>query len=123
MPSQEAIVIRPTFAKVVEIDAKLASSWSASGEAILLDVREPEELEIEWIPGATAMPLSKLDPVFVAEMETQAVMVICHTGRRSREAAERLIAHGVTDVYNVKDGLLAWNAAGLPSVDQSALLI
>lgn len=109
--------------ELTEISAEIASDWLSSGEGLLLDVREQVELEIEWIPGATAMPLSKLNPSAVADMGMRKIMVICQTGRRSKEAAEKLLAFGLLGVYNVKDGLLAWNAAGLNSVDQSALLI
>ncbi|MEE3000585.1 MAG: rhodanese-like domain-containing protein [Pseudomonadota bacterium] len=109
--------------ELTEISAEIASDWLSSGEGLLLDVREQVELEIEWIPGATAMPLSKLNPSAVADMGMRKIMVICQTGRRSKEAAEKLLAYGLLGVYNVKDGLLAWNAAGLNSVDQSALLI
>ena len=123
MAKQNIVALDPTVNDVIEISAELACNWLASGEGILLDVREEEELEIEWIPGATAMPLSKFNSGAVADKGIQKIIVICHTGRRSREAAERLIAYGIFDVYNVKDGLLAWNAAGLESVDQSALLI
>ena len=123
MVKQNIVALDPTVNGVIEISAELACNWLASGEGILLDVREEEELEIEWIPGATAMPLSKFNPGTVADKGTRKIIVICHTGRRSRDAAERLIAYGIFDVYNVKDGLLAWNAAGLESVDQSALLI
>ena len=109
--------------ELTEISAEIASDWLSSGEGLLLDVREQVELEIEWIPGATAMPLSKLNPRAVADMGMRKIMVICQTGRRSKGAAEKLLDFGLLSVYNVKDGLLGWNAAGLTSVDQSALLI
>ncbi len=123
MSVQNVSVLNPNESRVIEIDAELASAWLQSGEIILLDVREQEELEMEWIPGATPMPLSKFDEREVADMGNRKIVVICFTGRRSKEAGERLVEFGIKEVYNVKDGLLAWNAAGLESVDQSALLI
>lgn len=117
------IALDRRFNGVIEVSAELAFDWMGTGEAVLLDVREQEELEMEWIPGATAMPLSKFNPDNVPVMETKKIIFICQTGRRSSEAAERLLTRGLFDIYNVKDGLLAWNAAGLPSLDQSALLI
>ena len=123
MSAQNVSVLNPNQDSVVEIDAELAHSWLASDDAILLDVREQEELEMEWIPGVTPMPLSKFDASKVAEMGNRKIVVICFPGRRSIEAGERLVEFGITDVYSVKDGLLAWNAAGLESIDQSALLI
>tara|TARA_B100000315_G_C14589001_1_gene594722 strand:- start:2384 stop:2761 length:378 start_codon:yes stop_codon:yes gene_type:complete len=125
MPTQNVTVLNPDQSSVIEIDAELANSWLEADEAVLLDVREQEELEMEWIPGATPMPLSKFDAKIVAEtvMANAKIVVICFTGRRSIDAAERLIDFGIKEVYSVKDGLLAWNAAGLESIDQSALLI
>ena len=117
------IALDRRFNGVTEVSAELAFDWMGTEEAVLLDVREQEELEMEWIPGATAMPLSKFNPDNVPVMETKKIIFICQTGRRSSEAAERLLTRGLFDIYNVKDGLLAWNAAGLPSLDQSALLI
>ena len=123
MMINNVIALDRRFNGVIEVSAELAFDWMGTGEAVLLDVREQEELEMEWIPGATAMPLSKFNPDNVPVMGTKKIIFICQTGRRSNEAAERLLTRGLFDIYNVKDGLLAWNAAGLPSIDQSALLI
>ena len=123
MTINNVIALDRRFNGVIEVSAELAFDWMGTGEAVLLDVREQEELEMEWIPGATAMPLSKFNPDNVPVMGTKKIIFICQTGRRSSEAAERLLTRGLFDIYNVKDGLLAWNAAGLPSLDQSALLI
>lgn len=102
---------------MIEIDAESASAWLKAGDIILLDVREKDEQELEGIPGATPMPLSKFDAGKVAEMANKKIVVICFSGRRSKDAAERLIVHGIAEVYSVKDGLLAWKAAGLDVVN------
>jgi len=109
--------------EVIEIGPVQANSWLQTNNAILLDVREDSELEVEWIPGATTMPLSKLNAETIAELTVSKVVIICLTGRRSKEAGKRLLEQGIHHVYSVKDGLLAWNAAGLETVNQSALLI
>jgi rhodanese-related sulfurtransferase len=108
---------------VKNISAKLASYWVSSGKAILLDIREQDEIEIEWIPQATPMSFSNFDVTEVEKMKSKKIIVICLTGRRSKIAAGQLIQNGIPEVYNVKDGLLAWTAAGLQTVDQSALMI
>jgi len=41
------------------------------------------------------------------------VLAICRSGNRSVTAAAVLLAHGV-DARNVRDGMRAWQAAGLP---------
>ena len=125
MSAHNVTVLNPDQSNVIDIDAEVASAWLEAEEAILLDVREQEELEMEWIPGATPMPLSKFDAKVVSDtvVANTKVVVICFTGRRSIDAAERLIEFGFKEVYSVKDGLLAWNAAGLESVDTTAMLI
>ena len=123
MARQNIVAINRAIGGVIEVSPELAFNWLTTGEGVLIDVREQDELEIEWIPGATAMPLSKFNSVTIAGMATKKIILICHTGRRSREAAESLLGYDFFEVYSVKDGLLAWNAAGLESLDQSALLI
>jgi rhodanese-related sulfurtransferase len=50
------------------------------------------------------MPLSKLDAKEVTDLNAGKIVVICHTGRRSKKAVERLIEYGIKDVYSVRDG-------------------
>ena len=116
-------VLRKISDKVNEISAECAYAWLQSNEAILIDVREPDELELEWIPGAIAMPLSRFKPGDVPINNDLQIMLICYTGRRSKKAAKLLAESGIYPVYSVRDGILGWNASGLDSVDQSALLI
>jgi rhodanese-related sulfurtransferase len=123
MLNQNVTTLNTSNYTITDISAELASAWVTSGEAILLDIREQEELEMEWIPGATPMSFSKFDISAVAKMESKKIIVICLTGRRSKIAARQLWEHGISEVYNVKDGLLAWTAAGLETIDQSALMI
>ncbi|MGW3445153.1 rhodanese-like domain-containing protein [Streptomyces sp. NPDC001076] len=83
-------------------------------DAVLLDVREAAEWAAGHAPRAVHAPLSGLAagaplPPGAAD---RPLVVICHSGRRSREAAALLTARGL-DAVDVVGGMTAWCAAGL----------
>ena len=96
--------------RVREIDAKTACAWLSAGEAVLIDVREPDEHARERIKGARLVPLSAFDPG-VAAIGTK-VIIHCHAGVRSVRAC--LLAADQGDVYSLAGGIDGWKAAGLP---------
>lgn len=82
----------------------------ADAEALLLDVREPEEWAAGRAPTARHMPLGRLDPA--ALPAGRRVLCICRSGGRSAKATEVLRAAGF-EAFNVAGGMQAWVAAGL----------
>ena len=84
----------------------------------LLDVREPRELEICRIPGATLIPLGQL-PQRIGEVPAgdaaPDVVVFCRSGVRSAKAVALLRQHGHTRVRNLAGGILEWIARIDPS--------
>lgn len=96
---------------VREAQAELTRPGST---AILLDVREQGEYDEVRAKGARLIPLSELRQR-VAEVPRDAdVLIICHTGYRSMQAAMYLKRQGITRVFNVEGGTDEWEAAGLP---------
>jgi rhodanese-related sulfurtransferase len=87
----------------------------ASGEILLVDVREPNEYAFERIHGALLYPLSTFDAQAVPA-EGRRLVVHCAAGKRSMMAAEKLLAGGHAVVGNLEGGLAAWKAAGLPLI-------
>lgn len=83
-------------------------------EAVLLDVREPNEFEAGHAPGAVSIPLGDLR-ARLAEVPEGDLTVICRSGGRSQAAAEFLVRQGVPAV-NVSGGTIAWALAGKPLV-------
>ena len=79
-------------------------------EAILLDVREEEEYITGHARDAELLPVDELDAesasLMIGSKETP-VLVYCRTGRRSREAAQKLEELGYTEVYDM-GGLVGW---------------
>ena len=85
-------------------------------EVTLLDVREPAEIEIASLPDTTTIPMMEI-PTRLAELNPDAtVVVMCHSGGRSRRVAEFLIASGFSRVFNLTGGIDAWSQQIDPSV-------
>jgi rhodanese-related sulfurtransferase len=90
-------------------------AWSAfdSGEAIMIDVREPEELAEQKVPGTIDIPLGELDARLAEIPNDKPVLVLCRSGNRARPAAELLAASGY-EASVVDGGIIAWDSSGLP---------
>ena len=86
----------------------------------LIDVRTPVEHRELRAEPARLVPLDGLDPVAVMRTrngpEDHPLYMICRSGNRGRQAAEKFHAAGFTNVVNVEGGTLAWEQAGLPVV-------
>ena len=80
-----------------------------AGEKILvLDVREPNEYEINRIEGSTLIPLGEL-PRRYAELDREVAIVCqCKMGARSAKAMELLQSVGFSNVKNLRGGILSW---------------
>jgi len=71
-------------------------------DAILLDVRTPQEYRSGSIPGSQNVPLQSIDKVgTVVENKDAALYVYCHSGARSRQAVSVLQHMGYTNVTNI----------------------
>jgi rhodanese-related sulfurtransferase len=86
----------------------------------LIDVRTPAEYREIHAEPARLVPLDSLDPDAVMRdrsgVEGDPLYTICRSGGRGRQAAEKFLAAGYTNVVNVEGGTLAWERAGLPVV-------
>lgn len=92
-----------------ELDAALAS-------ALLLDVREPHEVVLGIVEGATRIPASQLEARLHELDSARTYVVACRVGANSRWAAQRLRDAGFTRVRHLRGGLLAY-AAGRPDFE------
>lgn len=104
---------------VKHVDAKEAGKlWKANKENdkfIVLDVRTAPEVEAGRIPKSKhidfrssefAAQVSKLD-------KEKTYLVHCRSGGRSRGALEILKKAGLTKIYHLDGGMLAWEKEGL----------
>lgn len=82
------------------------------GSILLVDVREPNELAAERIPGAVDFPLSTFDPSALPDADGKRLVFTCRTGRRSVTASKEAQAAGLPHDAHMAGGLLAWKEAG-----------
>lgn len=84
--------------------------------ALVLDVREPDEFAQGHLPDAINLPAGKLAER-VAEIEKykeRPLIVCCAAGMRSGRACRDLGKQGFGKLYNLDGGVDAWVAAGYP---------
>ena len=87
---------------------ELARRRASAAPFVLLDVREPFELERVALEGAVHIPMRSV-PARIGELDPNAATaVLCHHGGRSEQVARFLEAAGFTDVYNVEGGIDAY---------------
>ena len=92
-----------------EITAEELKKRIDNGENVfILDVRNPEEVQICRIPGSTLLPLPVLGQRF-RELDPERAMVVhCKSGMRSAKAIQFLREQGFHKLMNLKGGILAW---------------
>ncbi|MGE3466862.1 MAG: rhodanese-like domain-containing protein [Pyrinomonadaceae bacterium] len=86
------------------------------GECQVIDVREFSEFHSERIADAQLMPLSNFERHAAEIDKTKPVYLMCRSGNRAKQAAEKLINKGFTDIHVIEGGMTAWSGANLPIV-------
>ena len=76
---------------------------------IILDVRRPDEFAAGHIPNAINVPNETIGTAEIPELpnKAQLIMVYCRSGRRSKEAADKLLNLGYTNIVEF-GGILDW---------------
>ena len=85
---------------------------------LLLDVREPWELEICLIEGSVAMPMGSVPARFPELDRDRETVVICHHGGRSAQVCMFLDRQGFSSVVNLAGGVAGWAAQVDPRMAQ-----
>ena len=104
------------FRGVKEVDNTAALQLINHRDALVLDVREPDEFEAGHILNAKLIPLLKLKDG-LGELERyreKPILVVCRSGQRSATACALLNKRGFSQTYNLAGGILAWQKAELP---------
>jgi rhodanese-related sulfurtransferase len=97
----------------IEISVQDAKALLDSGEAVLVDVREPHEWEAGRIPGARHVELERLASQADTIPRDRRVIFNCRLGVRSAMATQAFRAEGY-DALSMAGGIQAWHDAGLP---------
>jgi rhodanese-related sulfurtransferase len=84
--------------------------------ALLVDIREPDEFARAQIAGARLEPLSVLPYLSPEPDRERPAVFYCHSGRRTQDNANMLRERGYATSYLLDGGLEGWEKAGLPVI-------
>ena len=87
----------------------------AEGRILLVDVREPNETEVERYPEAFHLPMSEFDPGAIPDPQGKQVVFACRSGNRSVTASLIAQTAGLPFDAHLAGGMIAWKALGLPT--------
>jgi rhodanese-related sulfurtransferase len=87
----------------------------AEGRYLLVDVREPNEVEVEAYPDGIVVPLSTFDPKAIPDPAGKEVVFACRSGKRSVTASMAAQSAGLPYDKHLAGGMLGWKAAGMPT--------
>ena len=97
-------------AEYKKITSDEAKKIMETEKTIVVDVRTTEEYNEGHIPNAISIPLETIEKEAEAKLKNKddLILVYCRSGRRSREAALKLIEKGYTNVIDF-GGIKDWN--------------
>ncbi len=98
-----------------EISVEQAKQKYDSG-IFILDVREQDEWDAGHIPNATLIPLGQLQNRASELPKDKEIVVVCRSGKRSATGRDTLLNAGFASVTSMAGGMVAWQAAGYPTV-------
>jgi sulfur dioxygenase len=87
------------------------------GNVTVIDVREQNEFDAERIPKSVLIPRGLLEFQIAAKVPDKgsSLIITCKSGGRAALATQTLQIMGYNNVYNLKGGFTAWQAAALPT--------
>lgn len=89
---------------------KAKEMMDSEQELAILDVRTLEEYEEGRISGARLLPNEEISEETVIEKfpdKEEVILIYCRSGNRSKQAAEKLVSYGYTNVYEF-GGIITW---------------
>ncbi|MBX5482640.1 MAG: aminotransferase class V-fold PLP-dependent enzyme [Myxococcaceae bacterium] len=114
--------VKDALTRVPEVSCEVLRE-KCRERCVVLDVREPDELQTGMIPGATVLPRGLVEKHAHEHIPAKDVpiYVYCSTGNRSALVADTLLKMGYRKVFNVAGGIERWQHLGLPLEGQSAV--
>lgn len=122
-PKTAAQMTQEARQQVENLTAERVAAELAQGNAVLIDLREPnEQAQHGTIPGAVSAPRGMLEfwadpssPYHRQEFDPQRrTILFCASGGRSALAAQTLKQMGYTNVAHLAGGVKAWAEEGRP---------
>jgi rhodanese-related sulfurtransferase len=89
---------------------------AAGAKPVIVDVREQWEFDLGHLDGSVHIPLGTLPERMQDLDRTAEIVTVCHTGRRSLQAAHFMHATGFARVRSLRGGVEAWSVQIDPSM-------
>lgn len=104
--------------KVVLMPTEFQKKAKETPDAILLDVRTPEEIDAGRIENSQSIVFDDSFDKKLERLQHKPLFVYCASGKRSAKAAKILRDKGYKNVFELEGGINAWRETGLP-IDHS----
>ena len=109
---------------IAQVRSKDLNQWlrdaRAHGEPMVLDVREPHELQTASVTASgftlRTIPMGVIPPRLAELDPQQPIACLCHHGGRSMQVAHFLHSRGFAHVVNIAGGIHAWSEELDPSI-------
>jgi adenylyltransferase/sulfurtransferase len=95
---------------------ELKQKLDQSAKLVLVDVREPWETQLGAIAGARLIPLNTLPANVALFAEAEEIVIYCHHGMRSLNAATWLRLQGIDGARSLTGGIERWSTEIDPRV-------
>lgn len=115
-----ALFIWPTIAKLFsrgrEVGVVAAVQLINRKDAVIVDVREPNEFKGGHIPNARNIPVGQIKDrgKELEKLKSKPLLLVCQTGNRSAQACAGLVTGGFAQAVALSGGMAAWQQAGMP---------
>ncbi|MFZ0211428.1 MAG: rhodanese-like domain-containing protein [Candidatus Acidiferrales bacterium] len=104
------------FANIEVAPNEVKQSLDRGDKLLFVDVREPWEHQLCSIDGSQLMPLGQIAANLPVFENAENVIVFCHSGRRSLDAAAWLRAQGISSARSMAGGIDRWSREIDPNV-------
>jgi adenylyltransferase/sulfurtransferase len=107
-PHQVAAAAAPATSSDALTSKELKAELDRGEPIVIVDVREPQEYQINRLPGSTLIPLGDLPKRYVELDPNANIVTQCKSGMRSAKAQDFLRSKGFARVRNLTGGVLGW---------------
>ena len=107
-PHQVAAAAAPVTNADALTSRELKAELDRGDQVVIVDVREPQEYQINRVPGSILIPLGDLPKRYVELDPNANIVTQCKSGMRSAKAQDFLRSKGFTRVRNLTGGVLGW---------------
>jgi selenocysteine lyase/cysteine desulfurase/glyoxylase-like metal-dependent hydrolase (beta-lactamase superfamily II)/rhodanese-related sulfurtransferase len=119
-----ADLVKDALGRVEEARCEdLRAQLEKNDRVVVIDVREPDETESGFVPGALLLPRGRLEENVAEHVPDRSVpvFVYCAMGRRSALAADSLKRMGYANVHALAGGIERWKHLGYPVAGKAAV--